>query len=229
MFETRSRGVVVLLLAAQAAVGDQAVRADDLLDDLRGRHVAGEPRLSGGAERAVHAAAGLRRHAQRDAAGVAHEHRFDEGSVVQLPEELDRVAAVGLEASHLGEQRRQHPVHEFVAALDGQVGHVGGVMRPVREVVLLELLRPESGEAQLLHLRDALVGRQVGEVHRRLAALGRRELQQRPAFVILLLLPSLGRRPHLADTGGFRRSAHAFRVGDAPERCPVRALRGPSN
>ena len=114
-------GVVVALLAAEAAVGDQAVGAHDLLDDLGGRHVAGEPRLAGRAERAVHAAAGLRRDAQRDAAGVAHEHGLDEGAVVQLPEELDRVAAVGLEASHLGQQRRQHPVHELLATLRGQV------------------------------------------------------------------------------------------------------------
>ena len=199
MFETRSAAVVVALLAAEAAVGDEAVGAHDLLDDLGGRHVAGEPRLAGGAERAVHAAAGLRRHAQRDAAGVAHEHRLDEGAVVQLPQELDRVAAVGLEAPHLGQQRRQHPVDELLATLGGKVGHVGRVVGPVGEVVLLELLRAEAGEAELLDLRDALVGRQIGEVDGRLAALRARELQQRPALGILLLLPSLGRRSHLAD------------------------------
>ena len=89
---------------------------------------------------------------------------------------------VGLEPSHLGEQGRQHPVDEVFAACRGKVGHVGRVVRPVREVVLLELLRAEAREPELLDLRDALVGREVGEVHRRLAALRRRELQQRPAL-----------------------------------------------
>ena len=40
---------------------------DHLLHDLGGGHVAGQPRLAGGAERAVHAAAGLAGHADGDA------------------------------------------------------------------------------------------------------------------------------------------------------------------
>ena len=137
--------VVVALLAAQPAVGDQGVGADDLLDDLGGRHVARETRLAGRAERAVHAASRLRRDAQRDPPGVAHQHGLDEGAVVQLPQELDRVAAVGLEPSHLGQERGQHPVDELLATLGRQVGHRGRVVRPVREVVLLELLGAEAG------------------------------------------------------------------------------------
>ena len=39
---------------------------EHLLDDLGGRQVAGQPGLPGGAERAVHPAAGLRRDAHRD-------------------------------------------------------------------------------------------------------------------------------------------------------------------
>ena len=53
------------------------------------------PGLAGGAERAVHAAAGLARDADGDPLGVAHEHRLDDGAVVQAPRVLHRLAVVG--------------------------------------------------------------------------------------------------------------------------------------
>ena len=87
----------------------------DLLDDLGGRHVAGQPLLAGGAERAVHAAAGLARDADGDPVRVAHEHRLDEGAVEEPPHLLDRGAAVGGEAAHRGEQGRQQVGDEVVA------------------------------------------------------------------------------------------------------------------
>ena len=62
-----------------------------------------------------------------DAARVAHEHRLDERAVVQLPEELDRVALVGAQAAHLREQRWQQPRDELLATGGRQVGHVGRV------------------------------------------------------------------------------------------------------
>src|SRR5690606_10259344 len=81
--------LVRVLLAAQAALGDDAVGLDDLVQDLRGGHVAGQARLSGGAERAVHAAAALRGDAQGDAVRVAHQYGLDQRAVEQAPQELD--------------------------------------------------------------------------------------------------------------------------------------------
>ncbi len=219
--------LVGMLRLAELTGADEGVGANDLIDDLGGGHVACEPGLAGGAERAVHAASGLARHAQRDAARVAHQHRLDEGAVVQLPQELDRVAAVGGQAPHLAQERRQHPGDEFLAVRRRQVGHpvrVGGV---VREVVLLELRGAEPGQSELLHLLHALLGGEVGQVHRRLAALGAGELQQRTPLGVLLLRPPLGLRAHLPHGCGLGRRrgshgrlfGHVPRVGDAPARC----------
>ena len=80
---TRSGGARTA--AGNLAVDQRAGRRDDLLDDLGGRQVAGQARLAGGAERAVHAAAGLARHADGDPVGVAHQHALDEGAVEEPP------------------------------------------------------------------------------------------------------------------------------------------------
>ena len=66
-----------------------------LLDDLRGGQVAGQPHLTGGAEGAGHAAAGLGGDAQGGALLVAHEDALDADAVVQLPQMLDGASAVG--------------------------------------------------------------------------------------------------------------------------------------
>ena len=160
--------VVASFLPPSSPSAISAVRADDLVDDLRGRHVAGEPGLARRAEGAVHAAAGLRGDAQGDAAGVAHQHRLDQRAVVQPPEELDRVAPCRCEPADLGEQRREHLGDELLAAGLGQVAHVVRVGGPVLEVVRRELLRPEGRDAQLLRASPRAPQGEVGQVRRRL-------------------------------------------------------------
>jgi hypothetical protein len=84
-----------------------------LLDDLARGELSLEPGLAGGAEAARHGAARLGGDAHRRALGVVHEHRLDEGAVVQAPEPLHRVPAVGgrHELRLEGERQRVgHPV-----------------------------------------------------------------------------------------------------------------------
>ena len=81
----------------------------DLLDDLGRGHVALQPALAGGAERAGHAAARLAGDADRHAAGVAHQHGLDECSVEELPECLAGGALVGLLGLQGRHQVRQQP------------------------------------------------------------------------------------------------------------------------
>src|SRR5690606_38952731 len=109
----------------------------------------------------------------------------------------------------------------------GQIGHLGRVGRVVREVVRGELLGTEAGKPELLDLLGARGGRKVCKMHRRLAALRTRELQQRAPLGVLLLRPALGPRTHLrfsgtrrADGGGL---SHVSRVrGDRWEAAGVR-------
>jgi hypothetical protein len=68
-------------------------RAHHLLDDLADGEVPLEAGLAGGAEAARHGAAGLAADAHRRAVAVVHEHRLDAAAVVELPQELHRVAA----------------------------------------------------------------------------------------------------------------------------------------
>ena len=167
------QGLLLLPEEARARTGD------DLLDDLGGRQVAGEPFLSGGAERAVHAAAGLARDAHGHPAGVAHEHRLDEGAVVQLPEELDRVAVLRRQAAHLGEQGREEALRQGSAYVLGQVGHRLDVGVVPGEVVVGQLLGTEGGQPHLLDGGDALVHRHIREVLLGLGDAGGLEVEQR--------------------------------------------------
>src|SRR5436853_6037602 len=72
------------------AAGDElALPVADLIDDLADGEIAHETHLAGGAERAGHRAAGLRREADRVARAVMrHEHRLDVMTVVQPKERL---------------------------------------------------------------------------------------------------------------------------------------------
>ena len=117
--------------------------ATHLLDDLGGGHVALEPALAGGAERAGHAAAGLAGDAHGDPVGVAHQHRLDERAVEQLPQGLAGGAAVGLQGAQRRHQRRQQRRDQLVALAGRQVGHLGRVVDQPGEVVRGELLGAE--------------------------------------------------------------------------------------
>ena len=159
--------------AGDLVARQRAGAGDDLLDDLGGGHVALEAALSGGAERAGHAAAGLARDAHRDPARVAHQHRLDQRAVEELPEGLAGGAAVGLEGAQrchqLGEQRGDQ-----LLALDcGQVGHGCRVVDQSAEVVGAELLGPEARETEVDEVRLALVRSEVRQVLRRLLAAAR--------------------------------------------------------
>ena len=145
--------------AGHLAAGQRPGAGDHLLDDLGGGHVALQPALAGGAERAGHAAAGLAGDAHRGAVGVAHQHRLDERAVEEPPQRLaggargrPRGCAAASSAS-AGTPRPAGP------ALGGrQVGHLGGVVDQPGEVVGGELLGAERRQAVLGRQRRPLVG-----------------------------------------------------------------------
>ena len=149
---------------------ERAGAGDDLLDDLGGRHVALQAALAGGAERAGHAAAGLAGDAHGDPARVAHQHRLDQRAVEEPPQGLAGGALVGLERAQRRHQRRQQRRHQLVALRGREVGHLRRVVDQAREVVGRELLGAEPRQPQLGGERGPLVGREVGEVARRLLA-----------------------------------------------------------
>ena len=116
----------------------------DLLDDLGGGQVAGEPGLPGGAEGAVHAAAGLARDAHGHALGVAHQHALHEGAVEQPPEHLAGGAAVGGELAHLRHQRRGEQRRQVVARCRRDVGPRRRVVCEAVEVLARHLVGAEG-------------------------------------------------------------------------------------
>ena len=158
-------GLVVghrLAHAHEHHVGDPARPAGDLaaverpgagqhlLDDLGGGHVALEPALAGGAERARHAAPGLAGDAHGDPVGVAHQHRLDQRAVEQLPQRLAGGALVRLEGAQRRHQPGQERRHQLVALSGRQVGHLLRVVDQPLEVVRGELAGAERREAGLL-------------------------------------------------------------------------------
>ena len=159
--------------AGDLVAGQRPGAGDDLLDDLGGGHVALQAALAGGAERAGHAAAGLRGDAHRHAVGVAHQHRLDQRTVEELPQRLAGGALVGLHRAQRRHQRRQQRLDEPLALGGRQVGHLGRVVDEPGEVVRGQLLGPEPGQTGLGDQRLALGGGEVGEVPRRLLAAAR--------------------------------------------------------
>ena len=113
---------------------------------------------------------------------------------MQLPEELDGVAVVGLQALDRGQKVWQKRLDQVIAAGSRKVGHVSRVARVVSVIVGCNLLGAEGWNPEFLHLLCALFRGQVNEVNRRLSALYLGELKQRLAgFFVQLLLPALGR------------------------------------
>ncbi len=160
------------LPAGDLAAGQGARGGRDLLDDLGGRQVARQPGLPGGAERAVHAAAGLAGDAQGVAVLVAHEDRLDERAVVHAVQRLDRGALVGREGADRRQERRQQRVSDPGPAGRRQVRHPLRVVLEPLEPVRGELLAAERLLPQLDHRGPALGGFEVDEVARGLAAAG---------------------------------------------------------
>ena len=154
--------------ARDLAVPQRPHPVDDLVHDLGGGQVAVQPRLPGGAERAVHPAARLRADAHGDPVRVAHQHRLDERAVEQPPQRLAGGVVVAADVPHDGHQLGQQRLRELLARGGRDVGPLRRVVRVPREVVLRELLGaerllPDRGDGLL-----ALGGREVGEMPRRL-------------------------------------------------------------
>ena len=192
----------------------------DLLDDLGSRHVAGEPGLSRRTERAVHATPGLARDADRDAVGVAHEHRLDDGTVMEAPRVLHRAPVVGDTPHDRRQQGREQVGDELGAHRLGQVGHLPGIVLEPLEVVGRQLLGAEALVPQRLHGLLALRRREVGEVTRRLAPPRRGEGQ----------LPRLGRGgrrlgQHDRSGSGGRQSWSPHRLRRSQNASPAGAHR----
>ena len=81
----------------ELAVSARRLGLANLVNDLRRRQVTRQAHLSRRTERTGHAAARLRRHAQRRSLGVAHENRLDLRAVVQAPQILDRAPSVSFQ------------------------------------------------------------------------------------------------------------------------------------
>ena len=217
------------------AAGQGPGAGDDLLDDLGGGHVALQPALPGRAERAGHAAAGLRGDAHRDPVGVAHQHRLDQRAVEEPPQRLAGGAPVGLEGAqrrHQVGQQRGRPAAPRWAA--GQVGHLRRVVDQPGEVVGGELPGPEARQSRLDHEVPALLGAEVGEVTRRLAAAARLVEDQgsvlgRSVSVGLVGLVGLGRTPRSRRilTGPGPNPCSASPVAGLPRTGPAEPRRAP--
>ena len=136
----------------------QRAPAHDLLDDLGGGQVAGQPGLAGRAERAGHPAAGLAGDADRDPVRVAHQHALDQRAVVARhsvlrvapPSQADVRTGVSSGGSSAAASRS--------AGGRRQVGHRGRVALEPAEVVLGQLLGPERRLAELGHRVPPLGG-----------------------------------------------------------------------
>ena len=82
-----------------------AGRRPNLVDDFPGGKVTVQPRLAGGAEWAGHAAPRLGGNAQGGAVGVAHEHGFQQGSVMQPPQGFVGFSIIRCHLPHRGHER----------------------------------------------------------------------------------------------------------------------------
>ena len=153
--------------AGNLAPGERPCAGHHLRDDLGSRQVPGQPRLAGGAERAGHPAAGLRRHAHGDAPRVAHEDRLHVGAVERTPQGLAGHPSVAGLLALGGEQPRQQRGGEPGAGSRRQIGHLVRVVGQPGEIVTGELVAAEGLAAQLGNGRPARGGVKVGEVARR--------------------------------------------------------------
>ncbi len=146
-------------VAQPPAVALHAVEVKRLVDDLRGRQVAREFHLAGGAEGARQRAARLRGEADRaSTVAVAHQHGLERSPVGCREQRLDgAVARTGLVLQ--AQARERQLAGERVAQPGGQVGHLLIALRPA--------CRPgphlPRAKARLVVLGEGLL--QQGEVH----------------------------------------------------------------
>ena len=159
-----------------AAFGRQpALGVARLVDDLGDLEVAPEPELAGGTERAADRAAGLARDAQRvpfagrAARRVVHQHRLDEGAVVEPMEGLLGLAAVG--QPDLGVRDRVEPEVVAPARRAADAGSVRIAAASVDAAVLPDGVGDLAGAVRRLALRldpgGQLVRREAGDPGRR--------------------------------------------------------------
>ena len=129
-------------------VAQRRRRAAHLLQDLRGRQVAGQSTLPGGAERARHAAARLRRDAHRVALRVAHQHRLERGAVDGPPQCLAGLTGVAGDLAGCGQQRREQCLGHLTADRYRQVGHLLRVGDQTAVVLMGQLLGAKGRQTQ---------------------------------------------------------------------------------
>ena len=104
--------------------GQAPSRVHRLVHDLPGLQVAPEGALAGRAKRTADRAADLRRDAERRAARVSHDDRFDRVPAVQLIEDLGRRAAIGGRLEHRVQRAQAEASRELRAQRGGEVVHV---------------------------------------------------------------------------------------------------------
>ena len=177
--------------------------------------------LAGRAERAGHAAAGLRRDAHGVAVRVAHQHRLERRAVDRPPQHLSGLARVALDLARRVEQRREQRVGDLFAHRRGQVGHLVRVGDQPAVVLVGQLLTAKRRQPQVGDGRGAAGLVEVGEVPRRHGASRRIENQGQGGGHELSPVSHLMSRPKLigddrrwlATMGAMAGPAMPFRSG----------------
>ena len=198
--------------ARELSISARGLGLANLVDDLRRRKVTSQSHLSRRAERARHAAASLRRDAQRRSLGVAHENRLDLRAVVQAPQVLDRAPTVSFQRHDLGDEVRKERLRHRIAHPGRDIAHVRGVGFKMREVMARQLIGAKSGQPQVLEYLLTARGIQICEVRRRLATPLSRERQDRLSVLVRRTLRRLIGRTNLTARAATLKIRHPVGV-----------------
>ncbi len=186
---------------------------DCLGADLAGAEVVLQPHLPGGAERAAHRAARLRRDAHRHPVRVPHQYGLDDVRPAEPKQRLAGGTAVGCSLGQDLDTERQLSRQTFTER-PGDVGHVLVGNRAFPELAP-DLLRPECGLTPADKAVGELIqGEVVGAWHRAQRSFshprtGARALRRRSACEARCRTPSTGQpsagpgphRPRSGRTG----------------------------
>jgi len=120
-------------------------RSPNLLENLCGGEVSGQPALARRAEWTCHAAARLRGDAHGVPLRVAHQHRFERRAVGRTPERLARFARIAFDLTQRIDQGGEQGVRYLIAHRRREIRHLVRVGDEPAVVLVGKLLGPEGG------------------------------------------------------------------------------------
>ena len=180
-----------------------------LVDDLRGREVAPEAQLPGGAERAADGAAGLARDAQRRALAtraarrVAHEDRLDDPAVVEAVERLRRSARHPPRGSRSRRACRTGSApRESARSAPGSVWISSNEVARAGPDVVRDLACAEGGLAPIREPAEQLGRSHAGDTRAWVTGARRRQVEERHGAAALTEAAALAGAPMLAGSTG---------------------------